>query len=81
MLILDSRFFAVGKLKSCNGGSQLQGGLLFKQLWTLHQSLHNRLSGKSPLEHPVTVWWQAIFHCEDVGLPPKISFENVHAQE
>ena len=55
-------FFAVGKLKSWNGGSQLQGELLFKQSWTLYQSLRHLLSQNSPLEHPVTVQWRAIFH-------------------
>ena len=71
VLILDI-FFAVGKLKSWNDGSQL---------WTLHQSLRYRLSRKSPLEHPVTAQWRAIFHCKNVCLPHKICYENGHAQK
>ena len=47
-VLIQDVFLAVGKSKSRNDGSQLQGGLLFKQLWTLHQSLHHRLSQKSP---------------------------------
>ena len=67
-------FFAGGKLKSWNGGSH-------KQLWTLQQSLRHRLSRKSPLEHSVTAQWRAIFHCENVCLPPKISCDNAHPQK
>ena len=39
------------------------------------------ISRKSSLEHPVTAKWRAIFHCENVCLPPKISYENAHAQK
>ena len=55
--------------------------ITFKQLWTLHQSLHHRLSRKSPLHHAVTAQWRSIFLCENVCLSPKISCENVHAQK
>ena len=60
---------------------QLQGGLLFKQLRTLHQSLRHEISRKSPLGHPVTAQWQAyFFQNENTCLPSEIRSENAHAQ-